>query len=87
MTRPATLAEVFARAEVEARSLPAQLRAIVASDPRPDAEIARAADMAPEALSRLLREDKPRDGRLSSYVRLAEALGCRLALERAGGAP
>lgn len=82
-----TLCEVFAREEAEVRSLPAQLRALVAADPRPDAEIARAAGMAPEALSRLLREDKPRDGRLSSYVRLAEALGHKLALERTRGAP
>lgn len=56
------------------------LRATAIADPRPQAQIARDAGMAPEALNRLLRVDKPRDGALSSYVRIAAALGMRLTL-------
>lgn len=64
-------------------TLRAQLRAAIADDPRPEAQIARDAGMEPAALSRLLREDKPRDGALSTWERVAAALGLRVALVRA----
>ena len=63
------------------------LRAAITRDLRAQAQIARDAGMAPEALNRLLRADKPRDGSLSSYVRIAAALGLRLALVPAEGPP
>lgn len=69
-------------------TLRAQLRAAILADPRSEAQIARVAGMEPAALSRLLREDKPRDGALSTWERVAAALGLRVALVKDGhGAP
>ena len=63
------------------------LRAAIASSGRPAAHVARAAGMDPAFLNRILSEEVKRDGALSSYVRIAAALGLRLALVPAEGPP
>ena len=68
-------------------ALRARLREAIASSGRPAAHVARAAGMDPAFLNRILSEEVKRDGALSSYVRIAAALGLRLALVPAEGPP
>lgn len=61
-------------------TLRTQLRAAVQADPRPQAQIARAAGMDRSELNRLLRESPARDATLSTWEQVAAALGLRVAL-------
>lgn len=70
-----------------APTLRSQLRAAIAADPRPQAQIARDAGMSRSELNRLLREAPARDAALSTWEQVAAALGLRVALVPVGRVP